>query len=560
MAIILNTSSEIGDVMIIKTETPILGLLYLSSFTDTVIGETASKYFTKVFRYSVDGGITYSDWMNLTNDNIEGIETSPTHAFLVEYRYQRSGTDTSGTLEFDDVTLNGIYEAISDPDVYSNSIFAQFVDFWGLCVLNWSLNVLEKIYRGIVPKYIERGETENVGWADRDFLDFWRSITHFFAIIVCYIRSFENIESNKPLLLEYLRNHDLYVCEETSLVDLIYLMNNLFDEIRQRGTMQIAIKKSEDESEESDSSISDSSLSDSSSSLFTSSSKQVNGELLRLICYQSTDEFIFCPINNIGWILNSSSPLYKGTNFAYNAIKGYELSQNFVDLTKYPINNLSYCSIKSTDKGNSLSIDNIPNGSSIGMKLNSFNNKYGIVVDLGIDYEITFWIKQISVEETLTLACKTFDENGNQVNLQSIITGTNENTFFSEQKLNISDQWYFVRGIIYNKDTSLLTSDQAKLNLGYGQNLRFNNLIDIVYLIPELYIENNTGSISNEVYIWDFKIRPLKYDFGVGFIGLQNLIVTWMKNNSGKYTDDQVTEITRRKLIPYNFALVNNFI
>lgn len=543
MAIILNTSSENGDILQINVSTPILGLVLLSDFTDTVVGETVTKYFTKTFRYSVDGGTTYSDWLPLTNENIENIEIQPVDPFIIEYRYQRSGTDTTGLLEFDDVTVNGTYEALLQPDLYSKSIFAQFVDFWGLCVLNWSLNVLEKLYRGIVPKYVTRGETDNVNWSDRDYLEFWRSVTHYFAIFVCWVRQFENLESNDVLLTKYLASRDLYVCGDEDITDLIYLMNNFFDEIRQRGTIQIARQK-ESSSDESSSS---------SSSVSNTYVKQVDGELLRLICKQTTDEFIFCPIRT-GWFLDSISPLYRGTNFAYNAIKGWELSQNFMDLSKYPLINSQYCSIVTDDTWDVLKISGVPDGVQSGIQ--GSDNVFGIVVSPDVNYEITFWIKQTVLEQVLDFGCKVYDSNGNQLNLENAASGVSDNVFFFHEQLNQADQWYFVRGILFNKDQALLTD--GSLDIGFGSHLRL--VEDVVYIVPELYVNNNTGGNYGDVHIYDFKVRPLNFENSIVFLGLSNLIISWLKNNSGAYSNDQVTEIMRQKLVPYNSAVINNFI
>jgi hypothetical protein len=44
----------------------------------------------------------------------------------VEYRYERVGSDTTGLLAFNEVTLNGQFEPLSNPSLYSKSIFAQF--------------------------------------------------------------------------------------------------------------------------------------------------------------------------------------------------------------------------------------------------------------------------------------------------------------------------------------------------------------------------------------------------------------------------------------------------
>lgn len=67
---------------------------------------------------------------------------------------------------------------------YSKSIFSDFKPD-NEEVLKWKNNVLEKV-RGhsILPHYIKR---------DKDFNVFWGGIIHFFAIIVCFSRSFKKI-------------------------------------------------------------------------------------------------------------------------------------------------------------------------------------------------------------------------------------------------------------------------------------------------------------------------------------------------------------------------------
>ena len=65
MAVIENRSNEFGDIIRIKTEVPVIGLLFLDTFTDSTVGETPSEYFTKQFRYSNDAGMNFTDWMDL---------------------------------------------------------------------------------------------------------------------------------------------------------------------------------------------------------------------------------------------------------------------------------------------------------------------------------------------------------------------------------------------------------------------------------------------------------------------------------------------------------------
>ena len=88
MAIVENIASEIGDVILIRDSVPIVGLVTLASFTDSVVNETGTKFFTKEFRYSTDG-INFTTWIELTNPNIAAVNVTPTSTFVTEYRYIR---------------------------------------------------------------------------------------------------------------------------------------------------------------------------------------------------------------------------------------------------------------------------------------------------------------------------------------------------------------------------------------------------------------------------------------------------------------------------------------
>ncbi len=75
MAIVNNISTEFGDVIRIKTNVPIIGLISLTSFIDDTVGEDVNKSFKKMFRYSLNGGMTFSDWLDLTTINLQNIKT-----------------------------------------------------------------------------------------------------------------------------------------------------------------------------------------------------------------------------------------------------------------------------------------------------------------------------------------------------------------------------------------------------------------------------------------------------------------------------------------------------
>lgn len=103
--IIENKTTENGDVLRISTDVPVLGLVLLSGFMDDTDGETSDVYFKKKFRYSKDIGVTWSEWQDLNQGNIQSVPISEKELFLFEYAYQQEGKN--GELYFNWVQLEG---------------------------------------------------------------------------------------------------------------------------------------------------------------------------------------------------------------------------------------------------------------------------------------------------------------------------------------------------------------------------------------------------------------------------------------------------------------------
>jgi len=564
MAIIENRSSEIGDVIVIKTNVPIIGLLALSGFIDSTTGEVSpTKLFYKRFRYSVDG-INYSLWLDLTISNVSAVVVDPTNTFYIEYTYTREGTDPTGDIAFNYVQVDGTYQTGVCPDIFINSIFYQFFSCGDLDVLRWCVNVLEKIYeKGIVPTYIERGVNSNLNWVDRDYLDFWRTICCFYAMIVVYARHFETFGSDEKLLLEYLKQKGLNLCDNVSIQTLIYLKENYFDEIRQRGTVRIYKEKYSNQLN--------------LTSIFHSKSvddKQVNGELLRLLCYNNIDEFIFNLVekHHIGWNIDNSSPLFKGMTNQLTVNKAYEDTEDFVSLTKIPIFNSAYCSLENDfiDGKWTFKIQGVPIGQRAGISHNLTTPNITdftkcIKVNENLDYEITFFVKCPTIDDSdsdsssdsfvanlgqyLTFGVVGLDQNNNIKDLININTGLASNVFVTSYQLPQQNRYYFVRGIIYNKDEVLKNTVNSWLNINTGNNLKF--VEGVTKIIPQIIIENQID-VDNALYIWDLKVRPLSTPFSNGFIMPRNFIEIWCSQNNKNYTTVQVEEIIRKYLIPYN--------
>ena len=551
MAIVENTVSEIGDVIIIKASVPIVGLVTLASFTDSVVNETGAKYFYKEFRFSVDG-VNFSTWRELTNLNISSVDVSPTATFIIEYRYTRSGSDNNlPNLEFNQVQLSGDFSEVNCGESYNNSIFAKFFTCTDLCVLSWMINVLEKMYsKGVLPEYITRGDQGNEAGQDDDFMEFWKSISQYFAYIVCYARQWDIAKStnNYDILIEYLRNQTFFFCGSESVDELKYVMNNTYDEMRKRGTYEIIKTKSDD-------------------------GKSINGEWHRLFCHlnQCTDWYFSYTSNfDIGWVGDKASPTYMGNYFDEGLTKGYELGESVLDLGSY--------SIMDTDGDISIVSDIDNNGDDIEvMQITSVTagNIAGIgsseeqvskddlfKVSTDCDYEITFWAKLEDNSGHLTFGVNTYDVEGNLIQPFGTITafsGATWNKFTRRATVGRDDRYYFFRGIIYNKN---YRRQHGEKNADYkisavnsnlqSEHLRFNNE-DICHIMPYIIFDNEIyGTLGGTINLYDIKVRHLRTEYSTGFEQPSGFIKMKVENFNKKFSNVEAENYMREFLLPYN--------
>ena len=216
MAISGNISTSQGDSFLIRADVPIVGLLSLSAFTDTTTGS-----FDKEFRYSTDG-INFVSWRELTNANLLAVSVNSADNFLIEYRYTNL-LDSSAS--FTDINVSGSFEELACGEYYQKSIFKDYFDCRDNEVLQWCVNVTSKLYKkGIIPEYILRGNESNANSIDKDYVDFWRSLSCFFAYIVVFARKFKDFKGTESLLQEYINNIGLIYCPTQSLSQKNYLL------------------------------------------------------------------------------------------------------------------------------------------------------------------------------------------------------------------------------------------------------------------------------------------------------------------------------------------------
>jgi hypothetical protein len=508
MAVIDNRSTEDGDVLIIRPETPIIGLLSLLQFTDTTTGEDPNNYFLKEFRYSVNGGLTFEPWTELTLINISAVSITRYNQFVIEYRYTRIGTPAGPELTFENILVSGDINAPTYP-IYDKTPFNDFFEVNNINVFGWALNVLEKLYRKglILPDYIQRADN-NSNLEDEDFIVYWNSITHLFAILVYFARQFEDFETNEILLQEFIVNKDIIFSDINTIDDLLYIYANYISEYKKRGTLAIIDKKAD--------------------------GATVDGELLRLIEYISPEEFIFCLFQNFesGWCIGKSSPMWWNTENIINIIKGYEYTKDVVSKLNFPLVGSAYITLTS----GYLVLDEIPSSVICGIADDS-TTTFRIPIAYEEDYEISFRVKQESLLSILSFGVSTFNSVGVKID---------DRYFFQNQAMLIADTEYWVRGVMWNYNKTVGTYGIP--NIGIGANFKSDTAV--AYIIPIITVVDAAG-ITTKTYLRDIKVRPLKLNFSRGQLGVHSIIYLLLKNNNGQYSSNDIRDIADNKLVPY---------
>lgn len=502
-----------GEVIYIKSDHPVIGLVGVSALIDSTTGTTGTNYFDKKFRLSKDGGITYSDWLTLTLGNLQAFTFTDYDIVIIEYSYQKIGP-TPSSLTFNSVTLTGTNSTLIQGERFSNSIFQDFFGEYDIQVLEWCLNVTEKLYHsGILASFIDRfNDLEKPD----DFLAFWRSITKFFAYYVIYARKYEKFYENEKLTREYLEQRDLKISSSNTLVELNDLMSHYNNEIFKRGTIHIIDKKTPDRDWDI--------------------GEDIDGEFLRFIDYLPEDEFLFNPYRSehFGWNLGNCSPLHTGLEVNENINKIYETNGLLTDLSRWPITGST---LLSTDLG-----EDIFSISAVGGISGDVDKKY-IKVDYRMDYLLTFEIKKSSTT-LLTVGMDSYDINDLLISNKSYRDGIDTNLFVENTNLCTDSEYILVRCVIFNSQRPIFSS--GVLNINTGNNLIINE--NTIKVIPRITVSGSAISAK----IKNITFTPLFTTYSRGFLQVERFISTWVEKNNKSKTIQEIEDWTRKYLIPYN--------
>ena len=551
-----------GEVLLVNVKPNILGSFTLTSFKDYWNGVTYNRSYKAEFRVTTDN-IFWTEWKEISDDNIKAIADNIDVILIIQIRYTRIGRDETGELEFLKLEINGEYSPVEfDAPTINDSIFNKVINKADVKAIE--SNLLKKLYfRGILPKFIERGENRSKE-EDEDFISLWSSVSKFFGMILEFCKKFENFWSDFTLMREQLRATGLSFDEKTiTLAEAQFLCSNTFDEIRKRGTNMIFKRKGE--------------------VLKDGTVIPINGEYIRYFRIEEDDEFLSeeVPNKHTGWNLGNASPLYRGTSNSIGLNKTRESTKDFESISDfvYSMSEKSLLYIKLFDKKKTLFIRCNGADSYCGLGVygtDEYDKSKLYVIDPMIDYEITFdfFLDQGIDKVNLLFALDGFNAQKDKMTDAFVTPDGLEITdvFLNEPLKNFRWQtWYTIRGIIHSYSSANVKN--IKTNIGYGNNLYFNSRF-VKYILPKIIIYNTDKQYEykSSIHIWNYKIRPLVRGtnilplkdgdvnaYSLGFIESSRLFYILTKKNN-TVSEEEAEEFVNKYLLPYNTTIINQMI
>lgn len=550
-----NKIYKVGDSLVINIKPKQKGTTTLTGFTDSFRGLASGKTVKREFRI-VEDELFYSDWIELTDSNLSGRKIKQNN--VIQVKYTREGNDGSGDIEFQSIEFQGDFEPeIINSPILDSSMFANIA--WTEDVERLTKNIFKKLYfRGIIPTYVLRADNIDIE-EDEDYVTLFWTISKFYAIMICFFERFENFFNDEELMLEWIRQNGINFDESTiTLEQLQFLANHLYDEIRKRGTKMIFNYEGD---------------------VVNGNVNKIDGEFIRLIRGKKSDELLYenTPLYKLGWCLRQSSPLYRGTCFAERLNKTRENTKDFQDINNFQTFALrsSTVTIEDVDSRKALFLKTVGD-SACGLGRYDEETEVSDRIypsDANLDYEITFMFKVrlAGNNSKLHFGVEAFDSSKKKLNDAFITTNGSMTTEKFLDGIPLSNfkegVWYFVRGIIHAYSSDVV--EDVKLNIGFGNNISFNNIF-VKYMLPKIYITSNN---SSSIYVWDYKIRPLvrgtnilplrsgyENSHSLGFIQAPKIFYAYFRNNNNSQSKEEITDIIERYLLPFDMTNILQFI
>ena len=518
------SANDIGNTIEFSYRTPLRGLVQITTFNDSITNSNATRFFTKKFRFALDG-VRYSPWYDLTVSELQNrIHVAGSipikNDLIIQFQYIRSGADPSGSLTINSATVGGLwtFEYLQLLD-FEGTIFEDIAftdEYWNEV---W-LNLMNKLYEsGIVAEYVER--KDNSSNQDEDYITFFKVLAYYFSLIIALVdKKITHLIDDEILLSDYLLQRKLFLCKDQTIEQFQWMAQNTYDIVRERGTKSV-VRIDGDH-------------------LTNIVLNPNHGELLRMICFDILkDEFLFEYIRG-GLYIDETWPTFFGLSNHLQLNKAPEQTQDFNDLSLFDI----VGSVGLTTDG-SKEIAQISAISSIRTK--------SIKIDDSVSYQVSFFVRQTSIAPNFSVFATLSDENEFPIATLNASTGAvvTDGRFINAFQFASTSNYYWFTATILAQNANLLatpiiTSISAGTHLKMSAGAR------------RLKIRIANVGI-NYLNIWDLKITPLQNVMTSEFINGPDVTNVWLKNNNFNHSDTDVRNNIERYLIPQG-ALVNTII
>lgn len=501
---------------------PLRGLKTFSLFNDTLTGETINRYFQKDFRFALNG-FRFSDWKTLDLTNLIadiqggiGNDIEIKNDLRIEMRYKRIGSDTTGTLTLNTVNIDGDWNlAYLQTLDFENTIFGDLAftdEYWNKVMVN----LMNKLYEeGVVPKYIERQDDNHL---DDDYITFFKTLAYWYALPIALAnRDITELDQHEDLFVPYLLQRGLFLCGEEDITVLQNLAQNIYDQVRRRGTGLIH-KPDGDH--------------------LNPVQYPIHGELLRMICFEIEHDDYLWEYTRGGWYVNTNSP-------TSNSMMGH------LQLNKMPFNteDITDLSVTFWDTTTNclLAVDGIKN--IVDMSVGATLKTLPIKASTNIPYVIQFLFRTPTEQPNLEVNLSAVDSGGFSKDFKDITTGLVLNTLGTGVTGLIGTEYYIFKAIIWNWNEPP-QSLQDGYNDFLGRHVRFGSP-DIERL--QLEIKHIGG--AGQLYIWDLKMYPLLNPNNPVFINGNDQNSIWLKNRNPLNSDKKLIRDITQYMIPVNSGL-----
>lgn len=257
-----------------------------------------------------------------------------------------------------------------------------------------------------------------------------------------------------------------------------------------------------------------------------------------------------------GWTMGYSSPTWNRTDTVLNVTKGYETTTNVTDLNAYPlVNPTGVVIVDDVDNdGNPIKAMTFVGNSLVGISSAEDKSKL-LPVSENMTYQISFKVKTSSVNnQNLKFGVEVYGK-GKQVMTCKESYGEAESISFVSNdgalSLPFAGVYYECRGILSRKDRTY--ASPVALNFPNGRGLQMKE--GTSYL--SLFLTQDRSAASNNVYIYDIKIKPIFLPFYQGNLGEKDVIAAYYKNNS-LVSDTGIKDFSEEYLLSYKNVLKEN--